>query len=58
VDDALRHKDAEVREAAIRALEKWGGDEALRILRQHRDAEEWLNDYVRQGTLDLSGDAT
>lgn len=58
VDDALHHVDVEVRDAAIRALEKWGGHESVRILRRHRDAEEWLNDYVRQVTLDLSGDAT
>ena len=52
--EALVHNDVEVRDAAIRALEKWGGDESVRILQQHRDREGWVNDYVAQVILDLS----
>lgn len=54
-DDALRHKDVEVREAAVRALEAWGGCEALGVLRRHRDTEAWLNEYVQQVIVDLTG---
>jgi hypothetical protein len=53
-DDALRHEDVEVREAAIRALEDWGGCEALRLLRSHRDSVAWLSEYVSQVIADLS----
>ena len=54
-DDALRHKDVEVREAAVRALEAWGGSEALGMLRSHRDPVAWLNEYISQVIVDLSG---
>ncbi len=54
-DDALRHKDVEVREAAVRALEAWGGCDALSMLRSHRDSVAWLKEYVSQVIVDLSG---
>ncbi len=54
-DDALRHKDVEVREAGVRSLEAWGGREALEILHRHRDSEAWLDEYVKQVIVDLSG---
>lgn len=54
-DDALRHRDVEVREAAVRALEAWGGCEAVGMLRAHRDSVAWLNEYVSQVIVDLSG---
>lgn len=54
VDDALQNRDTEVREAAIRALEAWGGPEALDMLRSHKDAEAWLDEYVQQVIVDLS----
>jgi len=57
VTEALYHDDVEVRDAAIRALEKWGGNESVRILRRHRDPEDWLNDYVKQVILDLPDNA-
>jgi hypothetical protein len=53
-DEGLQHSDAEIREAAVRALEAWGGSDALSILRRHNDSEPWLNDYVRQVVRDLS----
>jgi len=56
-NEALYHNDVEIRDAAIRALEKWGGNESVRTLRQHRDSEDWLNDYVMQVILDLTDSA-
>lgn len=53
VEKAICSDDAEVRDAAIRALEKWGTDECLLVLRQHRDPEGWLDDYVQQVICDL-----
>lgn len=54
---ALNHDDVELREAAVRAFEAWGGVEALGFLRQHDDPEAWLQEYVRRVVEDLS-DAT
>lgn len=54
---ALSHDDVEMREAAVRAFETWGGVEALAILRQHDDPEAWLHEYVSRVVVDLS-DAT
>ena len=53
-DDALRHGSVEVREAAVRALEAWGGRKALEILRNHHDKRPWLDDYVQHVIADLS----
>ena len=57
VEDVLRHKDAEVREAGIRALEAWGGHVALRMLYHHLSygckEEPWLHSYIRQVAADL-----
>jgi hypothetical protein len=55
---AINHDDVEVRDAAIRALEKWGTLDCLDVLRQHRDAEAWLHDYVQQVVQDLETAAT
>jgi hypothetical protein len=51
---ALSHDDVEMREAAIRAFENWGGFEALAILRQHYDHETWLREYVSRVIEDLA----
>ena len=56
VDDALNKSDVEVREAAIRALESWGGSDALDLLREYRETESWLSDYVRQVIADLESE--
>jgi len=58
VDHALRSKDIEIRDAAVCALEEWGGDESVRILRRHHDTEDWLNAYVQQVIIDLSGNVS
>lgn len=52
--DALRHGSVEVREAAVRALEAWGGRKALEKLRNHHDKRPWLDDYVQDVIADLS----
>ena len=54
VRSALAHRDVEVREAAIRALEAWGGDEAISLLRNHADSEPWLAEYTQRVIKDLS----
>ena len=53
--NGLAHRDIEVREAAIRALERWGGHEAFVALKAHGDAEPmpWLAAYIRQVIKDL-----
>lgn len=56
VERALLHSDAEVRDAAIRALEEWGGEESRRILCDHNDCESWLDEFARQVVRDLSND--
>lgn len=53
-DDALLHKDVEVREAAIISLEYVGGPASLDRLRRHNDSEVWLDEYVQRVIIDLS----
>lgn len=49
----IKHSDVEIRDAAIRALEHWGGEASIGVLREHHDSEKWLNDYVEQVIKDL-----
>lgn len=53
--NALSHRDVEVREAAVRALERWGGHEAFNALKSRVDVESipWLAAYIRQVIIDL-----
>ena len=51
----LAHADSEVREAAVRAFESWGGPDALSALEAHSDPVGWLADYIKQVIADLSG---
>lgn len=51
--DALRHRDAEVRESAVRVFENWGSKEYLPHLRKVYFKEDWLQDYVFQVIRDL-----
>lgn len=53
---ALSHRSTEVREAAVRALDNWGGAEALTLLREHSEQPGWLADYVQQVIADLTAD--
>jgi len=52
----LSHPDVEVREAAIRALETWGGQESVETLKAFIDNEPvfWLKNYLTQVITDLS----
>lgn len=54
---ALSHPDPELREAAVRAFEIWGGTESVDVLKTRVDAEPlpWLADYMRQVITDLTG---
>ncbi len=54
--NGLSHPDMEVREAAVRALEMWGGRESLEILKIYIDIEQipWLKSYIKQVIDDLS----
>ena len=49
----LQHKDLQVRDGAICALEQWGGSEAVGILQDHNEPVEWLREYVVQVIEDL-----
>jgi len=46
MSESLRHRDIEVRDAAIHALALWSTPEALDVLRRHRDPVPWLEEYV------------
>jgi len=53
---ALSHGDIEVRETAIAALELWGGEEALLILKNiaFNESTLWLKKYIEQIISDLA----
>lgn len=50
VTEALSFENIVIREAAIRALEKWGDREAKELLQNHAEAESspWLKQYARR----------
>jgi len=50
---ALSYNNIEVRECGIRAFEKWGNMESLKILKNLRCEEKWLSNYVQQIVYDL-----
>lgn len=52
--EALSHPHAEVRDAAVQAIEAWGDTEAIEILRRHDDSQGWLRDYITRVVRDLS----
>lgn len=51
----LSNSDIEIRDAAVRALETWGGPESLEALERHLGNESvaWLADYTRRVIADL-----
>ena len=53
IQDALRVKDAEVRDAAIQAAESWGDQSLVGILRAHDETEDWLQQYIQEVIEDL-----
>jgi len=54
--NALSHRDVEVRDAAVSALELWGGDGARQALqgRVEQEPVSWLARYMKQVITDLS----
>ena len=50
----FNHRHVEVREASISAIEHWGGGQYLKLLKQHRDPVDWMNDYISNVISDLS----
>lgn len=52
----LLQPNIEIRDAAVRALEAWGGQEALVALKAHVQSESssWLKKYIEQVIIDLS----
>jgi hypothetical protein len=56
ISEALAHRNAEIREAAISATEQLGTHELISLLRSHSDAVEWLSRYAQQVVAELSDD--
>lgn len=52
----LSHPEVEVREAAVRALEAWGGHDSIETLKVYENIEnvQWLKDYIKRVIVDLS----
>lgn len=50
---ALLDRDVAVRDAAVCALEAWGGAKAAELLASHEDPEPWLTDYARRVAAEL-----
>ena len=50
----LAESSIEIREAAITALEAWGGRVSLEILQDHKESTSWLARYIKQVIEDLS----
>ncbi len=54
VRDGLATHNAEVRDAAVQAVESWADRDLLEILRAHTEAEPWLRQYICDVIDDLS----
>lgn len=54
--DALSSPEVQLREAAIRIIETWGGQNSVHYLKQYLPNEQvtWLADYARDVASDLS----
>lgn len=50
---ALNSGDVQVRDAAIRSLEAWGGPDATQALEAHQESVGWLRSYVQRVLRDL-----
>jgi hypothetical protein len=50
---ALSHANSEVRECGIRAFENWGTKEYLKVLRNVRCPEIWMQKYLSQVIQDI-----
>lgn len=49
----LKSASAEVRDATVQAMENWGDRDLARLLREHHDSVEWLQDYAARVAADL-----
>lgn len=50
---ALASPDVEVRDAAVQAVESWEDPALIKVLEAHREAVQWLADYIDQVLDDL-----
>lgn len=50
---ALAIDDVEIRDAAVQAVESWGGEDLLEILKSHQEPESWMRDYIQAVIEDL-----
>jgi hypothetical protein len=57
-EEALEHEDSEVRDAAVQALESWGGQRSIDILKKHQETRPWLKDYIDRVIRDLQSRRT
>ena len=53
IQEALAIDDVEIRDAAIQAVESWGGKDLVEILRTHEEPEPWMRQYVEDVIADL-----
>ncbi len=53
VTRALAADDVELRDAAVQAVDQWGDKNLLQILREHREPEIWIRDYLERVIADL-----
>ena len=54
VREGLAVHNAEVRDAAVQAVESWTGRALLEVLRAHAEPEPWLRQYIRDVLDDLA----
>ena len=52
---ALGSGEVAVREAGIQLVERWRGRRLVKLLRQHRDDREWLQEHAQRVLRDLEG---
>ena len=53
VRDALHTGHIEIKEAAVRAVEHWGGSDLLTVLSSHQEDVPWLREYIEGVIHDL-----
>ena len=58
IGDCLDNRSADIRHAAIQAVENWQERNLADILRSHKDLFEWINDYAQGVARDLEIPAT
>lgn len=55
IGDALSKGNAEIRDAAVQAVEQWGETNLASVLRLHQEELPWLQDYIAGVLQDLEG---